>query len=212
MATCGDVVTGALRKLGVVGAGRNPRPSDRDDAMESLKSLYRQLISQGAFGRLRDVTPTATYVASENERVFRSDDRCEQVTLPLKIASTRGDPMDYGSRWVSPAASEIDRNSRPPRDCAVVSIIDGFTDTETHWIYDGEGKDWHSLHDLTVDSRAPLADRDLDGLRSLLATNVADQFGSDVHPTTLAQAQRFQISLTHRYSQPREDRQADGWF
>ncbi|MFC0304396.1 hypothetical protein [Rhizorhabdus histidinilytica] len=94
MASCRDIVNGALRKLGKLGAGREPRLADSQDALEALRGLYRSLITSGAFGRLADIIPTGeTYTAGENQRIFRNSDATLQIDLgrtqllPLRPAS-----------------------------------------------------------------------------------------------------------------------------
>lgn len=203
MRTCRAVAASALRKIGKAGGGREPRQADLDTAMDVLRGLYRQLITVGAFGRLIDVIPTTDYVARENERVFRSNSGCTKVDLPLTVDASRdlGDPLDYGSRWVPPG-DEL-AHARPPRDCSVVEVVDGFTGVETQFIYDGQAKKWQGLHDLLPDSRAPLADRDPDGLASLLAAQINDEFGGGIGALTLRAAAEFRSALAHRYSHSR---------
>lgn len=88
MATCRQTVNLALRKLGRLAAGREPRQADAQDALDALRSLYTAWIVGGAFGRLRDVCPTGgEYVASGNERVFRTSSSTFTVKLPEVIGN-----------------------------------------------------------------------------------------------------------------------------
>ena len=62
MASCRHVINGALRKLGRLGGGREPRTADAADALAALQGLYLSWIASGAFGRLRDVIAEAALV------------------------------------------------------------------------------------------------------------------------------------------------------
>ncbi len=82
---CRLTVNSALRKLGVLAAGREARSVDLDDGFDALKGMYRQLITNGAFGKLRDVIPVADYTACGNERIFRNTEDVVSITLPETI-------------------------------------------------------------------------------------------------------------------------------
>lgn len=203
MATCRDITKGALRKIGKLGAGREPRAVDASDALEALKSLYRSLINSGAFGRLRDVIPTgAAYTAGENERVFRNGSDTLNITLPETVSADLCGPRPYDEECDIYPAATTNRNQRPPRDCAVVSIIDAFTQATTDFIYDGHRKLWMSLYDLTDTDEAPLSLRDPEGLKALLAMQFVDEYGGTLGPATARQAGIFQSSLINRWSMP----------
>jgi hypothetical protein len=202
MATCRDITKGALRKIGKLGAGREPRAADASDALEALRGLYRSLINSGAFGRLRDVIPTADYTAGENERIFRNQDQVLEITLPEVVSADLCGPRPYDEECDVYPNAVTDRNSRPPRDCAVVVIVDAFSGTTSDFIYDGHEKVWHSLYDLTDTSTAPLSFRDPEGLKALLAMQIVDEYGGTLGAATARQAGIFQSSLINRWSMP----------
>jgi hypothetical protein len=198
---CRDVINGSLRKIGKLGAGREPRLADQTDAMEALRNVYRQLIAQGSFGQLRDVVPLGDYTAGENERIFRNSDATNTITLPEIV-----------SRWTTPRsyADENDNygglndTTRPPRDCAVVVISDAFTGITADFIYDGSIKKWQSLYELTLNDEAPLSHRNPQGLQAYLSGQVVDEYGSQLGQMTTMQAAGFISSMTHRYDSIRE--------
>lgn len=202
---CRDVVKGALRKLGRLAAGREPRPADLQDGMESLRGLYRQWISLGTFGVLRDVIPTgAEYTAGENERVYRNGSVAINVTLPDTVLDcTFGDPLDYGSRWVPPGQGARNRASRPVRDCSVVVIQDQATGITLEFLYDGNAGRWVQLAELTDTDDAPLSFRDPQGLQAALAVALEGEFGGNLTGGTIRQAQMLNYALTHRFSSQR---------
>lgn len=202
MATARDITNGALRKIGKLAGGREPRTQDASDALEALRGLYRQLITSGAFGRLRDVVPTGdAYTAGENERIFRNSDATLEITLPELV---RRDipfaPLPYDEEEAYYPNGLVDNGMRPPRDCSVVVISDAFTAQTVHYIYDGQQKLWTPLDGLELESTAPLADRDPEGLKSLLAMQIVDEFGGQLGEMTTRMGLNFQTALLTRYS------------
>lgn len=206
MASCLQIVNSSLRKLGVLASGREARSVDRDDAFQQLVDLYRQLVSQGAFGRLRDVIPLSDYTAFGNERIFRNQSATLQITLPETVANWQfwNDLYIFGSYPNEPTSTAQAYDVTTPRDCSVVSIIDAFVPGTYDFIYDGQIKQWQGLYDLTITSEAPLSFRDPQGLAAILAVQMADETSGTIGPSTLRQAQSFMTQLTSRFSAPSE--------
>ena len=202
---CRNIVNGALRKCGVLAAGREARAVDLNDGFGALVNLYRALITQGTFGRLRDVIPIEDYIAFENERIFRNTEAVVSITLPETLRR-----WEYWGAWwiygiypvepVPPATNAVNYDVRTPRDCAVVSIIDKFSGLQSDFIYDGQSKSWTGISALTVDDEAPLSSRDQQGLMALLATQLCDEYGNQLGDATVRQAATFQTGLTNRFS------------
>ena len=205
--SCLDIVKGALRKVGVLASGREPRAADRDDVFQSLKSLYRQWINSGAFGRLCDVTPLTDYMASPNQRIFRNQADAIQITLPEMVRNWNfwkdyringiypNEPVIYPLNSLSDATT--------PRDCSVITITDAFIGQTYDFIYDGQTKQWQGLYNLALEDPAPLAWRDHQGLMAALAVQIADEFSAQIGQSTAMRASSFITALTHRYSAPR---------
>ncbi len=225
MATCRTVVNGALRKLGRLAAGREPRTADATDALSALSSLYNSWIASGAFGRLVDVVPTGTnFTAFGNQRIMREDATTLTVELPELISD--GFYSDYG--WhrdggyygttititdlgggdveVDVAASQpIGPCVTSPKDGAPVISTDRVGGQIGSWIYDGTLKRWQSIDGLTLDAEAPRSQANPEGLAAVLAMEIADQFGVDVSPMTMRQASIFNQQLTSRFGMRRQD-------
>lgn len=178
MATCRDVITTALRKLKVVYPGRSPSADEASDCLESLQSWYDEMIAAGGFGRLTDVRIADDYEAGENERIFNADDSPYSVSLPETISD-----------------GYAEGGYRPPYDRSVVVVAGS---TEQAYIYNAPTGSWQALKALTLDSDAPLASRGSDGLASVLAIRVADQFGKQVSNVTAISAARFLTSLSYK--------------
>ncbi len=204
MATCRDIVNGALRKIGKLAGGHEPRTQDSTDALESLRGLYSFLINSGAFGRMADVTPTGEeYIAGENERIFRVYSETLEVTLPeLVRTDTYDSPRPYPEEYPVYSTDNVSLDMRPPRDCAFVAVHDAFTAQTVEYLYDGQRKLWIGLSGLSLDDTAPLSDRDPDGLKCMLATRIADEFGGSLGEMTVRQSAMFQQALTTRFSSP----------
>lgn len=204
MASARDTINGALRKCGVLAAGREPRQADQQDALATLRGLYLQWINNGTFGRLREVVPvSATYTASPNERVFRKNASVVTITLPETVSGvwawdccrcflSYDEEPDYPTRW----------NASPPPDLSVVVVHDAFTGVTVEFLYDGFVKKWMNLTSLALDEEAPLSRRDPKGLEAALATQLVDEFGGTLGEMTTRQAGVFQSTLSQRFSAP----------
>lgn len=212
----------ALRKIGRLAAGREPRQADQTDALAALQGMYSAWIAAGAFGRLNDVVPTgSTYVAYGNERIYRESVATLSVTLPVLVSdewySDYGwDRRGYygttitvdtvgGNTVVTVEAAQPQSYARPPRDGAPVVISDQNGGETASWLYDATIHRWQNVTLLQLDDEAPRSAADPQGLAACLALEIADQFGAEVTPATMRQAQRFQAAMTVRYGMRREE-------
>lgn len=183
MRTVRQVITTALRKIGVVGSGRRaPHEDGAADALEVLLAWYSGAVSSGMFGRLNDVTTEAAYEAKEFERVTNLSDDPVDITLPVTITD---DPLC---------------DTRPPVDLCPIVIV---ADEPLSWLYDGSIGDWIALYGLTLDSPAPLSSRSGDGLACVLAVQLADEYGGTVGEITASRAAGFLSSLRTRNNSAR---------
>jgi hypothetical protein len=195
MSTCQQIITRALGKLGIVGAGQVPTTDDNALGLQALVALYRHLITAGAFGELYDVIPTGTtYTAAENERVMH--DSTLTVVLPTTISNIEAISDYDGTSFVS------DENTiRPPRDGSIIVDINTTTGVTTDWLYDGQTKTWRKIQGLATTDTAPHSFRDENGLAALLATHLADEFGQQISQTIAKHAFDYQLGLTQNWSQ-----------
>lgn len=170
MAKVRAVITGALRKLGIVGGvgRRTPTNTEYFDALQIFASLYRTLITGGAFGRMRDVVPRGDYVAGENQRVFRRYNERQEIILPDTVSwcgscgYTGTDCLDPIVQTNAPPIPSTDYGTkrygyhdltgrRTVRDGVVVTLVDEFTGDILEAIYDGQRKLWFTLNDLDLE-------------------------------------------------------------
>jgi hypothetical protein len=164
MATVRSVITGSLRKLSVVGGTGRRTPTDQEfaDILPILLGLYRNLITAGTFGRLRDVVPRGDCVVGENQRVYRRYNEQQKILLP-DMVSWCGSCGYIGNQTVTRtldyAIPSTDYGTKPYgyhnrtahrtiRDNAVVTIVDEFSGDMLEAIYDGQRKLWFTLNDL----------------------------------------------------------------
>lgn len=223
MATARTTINTALRKLGVVGAGRDARTSDMADCLVALQGMYTSWIAAGTFGRLRDVIPAGdTYAAYGNERILRENQNTLNVTLP-ELVSDAWVP-DYGRERrggyygttitietvgndtvVTVTPSQPIGYATTPRDGSAVVITDTVGGQTNSWLYDGTIKRWQGIELLQLDDEAPRSTADPLGLASCLAMEVADQYNGDITQATALAAARYKTALTTRYGMRREE-------
>lgn len=204
MATCSSIINRALRKIGRLGAGRDARTNDAQDALDVLRGMYLSWISSGAFGRLADVIVNADYTAGENMRVVRPIGVTATITLPDTVPMY-ADPLPYNrERLYYTNYESVDGNTRPPRDGAVVVVADQQTGTTATWVYDGTVKVWRQIDTLALDDEAPMSAGDPDGLAACLAVEASDQFAGEPSQLTVRAAIRFTTELTSAFSMPRQ--------
>lgn len=176
MVTCRDIITRALQQAGIVPLGRTPASKEAEAGLFALQGLYEGWISAGMFGRLKDVYETENYTAGVGERIFADG---ATITLPDTI--------------------EVDGVDTTPHDLGAVSINDG---TWRHWLWDGL---WTEITGLTLDTNAPLASRDREGLSSCLGSYLAEGFGGSIGPQTAKRAARFESSLSLKLGSTQDD-------
>ncbi|KQS01501.1 hypothetical protein ASG11_17765 [Sphingomonas sp. Leaf357] len=179
---CLDLISRALRRIGVLAAGTAPSDIEANDALDVLSAIYLRLITEGVFGTLRDVVPTGDYTAGENERVIRSNGMVGVISLPDTI-------NDCG-------------RDRAPLDGSLVIISDSYTDETEAWLYDGAVKSWVLLTELTLTDTAPMSNRDPLGLVCTLATELADEYGQQASDIIRMNAARFHMGIAHNWSNP----------
>lgn len=178
MTTCRDIITLGLQLGRVVGVGRTPRASEASEGLTALQSLYDSMFADGPLGPFTDVYATETYTAQENERIIADG---VTITIPDTI-------IENGE-------------TRTPKDLTAVIVI---TDTTQKNYVFSLGR-WQVCDSLTLDSTAPLANRDKAGLAALLAMQYAEMFGAELPPMTARRAMDFRGKLVAKHSTKRSD-------
>lgn len=203
MKTARDVINLSLKKIGVLRSGGEASASDAADALASLASLYEEWISQGSFGRVRDVVVNVAGEATAYPSVHINE-MVDGVTIdlpsvvPYDYWYTWRPYRDYG--WGLNVPLGGDDGNNVPRDKSVVRITSSENTTRATYIYDGTIQRWMRIDNLTLTDEAPLSARGFDGLASVLAIRLTELFGSELAgPQTLRSANRYSVALVTNY-------------
>lgn len=204
--TVRDVITLALKKLGVLRAGGVASAADAEDARESLLSQYQEWINQGTFGRIESIN-LANVVANPvtaglNQHINITTADSVTVDLPTTVSYdywwTWRPCRDYG--WGKNVPVGADTSNNVPRDRSVIRITDEFNTDRATYVYDGTIQRWMRVDELALNDEAPLSQRGYDGLASVLAMRLVDLFGDALaSPATMAAANRFKTALVTRH-------------
>lgn len=202
--SCRDVVNRALRKLGVLRSGGEAKAADAADALASLSSYYMETVTGGALGRVYNVVASAAgdITAYGNQHINVTTEDAVTVDLPATVPWsywwTWMPCRDYG--WGLHVPFGSDASVTVPRDRAVVMVTDQYGETRATYVYDGTIQRWLRVDGLGLTDEAPLSARDPDGLASLIAMRIADQFGTELlSPLTVRAANRYKMAMVMNY-------------
>lgn len=201
--TANDIATLALKKLGVLRGGGEPKAADAADALASLQSYYMECVTGGAFGRVYNVVMSSagTVTAGGNQHFNVTTEDEVTVDLPATLPACHWDTWmpcrDYGWGLNVPLGS--DQNVVVPKDKSVVMVTDQYGDSRATYLYDGTVQRWMRIDTLAGTDEAPLSARNPDGLASLLAARISDLFGLEVSPLTFQSANKFRMQMVTNY-------------
>jgi len=202
--TARAIINLALKKLGVLRAGGEASAADAADALSALLSFYSEKIEGGAFGRvcMIPVLKPGELTAGSNMHLNVLTDEEVNIELPATVPYgywrtwMRG--RDYGWGLNIPLGGDTGQNV--PRDKSVVRITDQFGPGRATYVYDAPVQRWMRVDLLSLTDEAPLSARNPDGLASVLATRIVDQFGDTLlSPFTLKSANTYLTALVTNY-------------
>lgn len=150
--TCRDIITLALRVGKVVGVSGSPTSAEAALGLEALQSFYLDLVANGMFGRLSDVSTSTAYTAKPQDRVRALASAA--VTLP------NFEERDGCANF-------------PPYDLSLIEIIDVVAGQRSLKLYEAPLGGWTELCGLDLSSLAPLASRGSIGLAATFASSAA---------------------------------------
>ena len=186
-----DLICRALRRLGVLASGQLPTDAEAADALETLKAIILRTVSEGGLGQLAEVVaPEGDYKPEEFTRVLRNDPDTSSITLPDTV-------VEYGVK-------------RPPFDGSIIAIADVTMAQAVTYIYDGDLGAWLPVETMTLTSIPPLTQRDANGFASMLAVELADEYGQSIPAATELAATRWHSQIVGGWSrQTKPTRPAD---
>lgn len=187
--TCQTLITRALRKLNVVGAGVSPAAAEAADALSTLQGMYDGWVTGGVFGAMNDVIKSADYTAKEYDRV-RKDGACT-ITVPTTFED------------------EYTGLTRPPRDLAAIQILYPATSARETHLYDATIGEWVRIEALALADDPPLFNRNQDGLACCLAEALADEYQAQVGAQTALRAAKFRSNIGLNLNNPVQPNQPD---
>lgn len=201
------LISGAMRKIGVLASGQVPSAPEAADALEALRNMYEAFVSEGLFGRQAEVwvpDGTGDFTANENRSYTVEDLASVTITLPTFVDDSwwMWQPP-YG--WYPSAGMSTDPGAgkRPPLDGNVIRMADLTTTERRLYVYDGATARWTSLLDLELTDEAPLSTRYGAGLQAMLGVQMSGEYGVQVPPSTAIEAARCRSAMSHRLDGPR---------
>jgi len=210
MVTTRDIITSALKKLGVLRAGGSASDGAATDALSSLSSFYQELITNGTCGRVSDIPINGPFSATAgiNQHINELNDETVTITLPDTVPYnywyTWRPCRDYG--WGLNVPLGGDDGSNVPPDKSIIRITSKFNDDRATYIYDGTIQRWMRIDNLTLDSEAPLSARNSDGLAAVMALRLADQYGDSlISQATPLAANKYRLALVMNYGNAESD-------
>lgn len=202
--TSRDLIQRAFIKLGTVRANGNLTTEDAASGLASLQSLYAEWVTQGTFGRIQNIniSTAQTATAGLNQHINVTTDEAVTVELPATVAFdywwTWRPCRDYG--WGKNVPVGSDTNNRMPRDKSVVMVSDQFGPGRATYVYDGTIQRWMRVDDFGLNDEAPLSARGADGLASVLATRLAEEYGVELlSPLTMQSGNRYKMALVTNF-------------
>lgn len=165
------------RALRIGRVTRNPTAREVDEGLNDLQGIYDGWVASGMFGRLTDVYASQDYEAQPGERVYSNG---HTITRATSVDGSEG--------------------ARAPRDLQAISV---YGTAWQHYIWTGA---WTELTGLTLNDEAPLADRDAEGLASLLAITLTEGFRSEgLTPAFVRRGLRFQGGISHKFGSTQDE-------
>lgn len=188
MQTCRDIVTLAMRRLGVVPVDEEITAAEAEIALGALQSYYDGLFHGGALAPCRRVYKVNNYTAQEGDHITVPVSGVT-VTIPDSYTANDGEP-------------------RAPYELASVTVATGAV--ETNYVY--SLGTWQEASSLELNDEAPLSGRDRAGLAAVLAVEIADIYGAQITPALTRDANNFRRRIIYRDGQSYRESARAGFF
>lgn len=178
MTTVRDIITAGMQQARIIPLGREPKAKEAERGLWVIQAMYDAMFADGPLGPFTDVYATTDYTAEENERIIADN---VTITIPDTI-------IENGV-------------TRTPKDLTAIIVV---TDTTQKNYVFSLGR-WQVCDGLTLDSDAPLANRDQQGLAALFAMEFAEMFGAELPPAIMRRALMFKGKIAAKHSTKKDD-------
>lgn len=195
MTTVRDIITRAHRLLGVVAAGESLSADDGASGLEAFLGLLDELLPD-----LLPVSVTGDYETAGNRHLL-VDGTAGALTVTLPA-----DPSDGMRVQVTDIAADfathnvtVARNGRLLEGSAANQTLatNGISKT---WMYRGDTGNWHLLSTLAQADTLPFPSRYDQALAAVLAVVLQGEFGAQLAPGVVTQAEAGRRALEARYA------------
>jgi len=172
--TCLDIITDAMRELGVLGIGKDPKASEADYGLTRLQRIVDGMFGNGVGLSLAEVEIDGTADLAADTRNLCSLTTAATLTLPDSPKSgARIQVKDMLGNFASHNVT-LDGNGRLIEGTATKALNTNSTDTT--WVYVGDSANWVKVQTLALTD--PLALGDDDFFTLALAKRMAPAFGA----------------------------------
>lgn len=199
MATANDIITVALRLLGVVASGEAIPADQARDGLAALNALLDSLPSNGVGCPLSPVNVSRDYATGGNEALFLP---VGGVTITLPAAPMDGmrvQVIDVGAAFGSAPVKIVPTGRLMDGQAAPVSLA--AAGTNRTWMYRADLGDWRSMGALTATNPVPYPSRFDEGLAAMLAIRLAPTYGMGVPDAVALMARDGQQAMAAAYTQ-----------
>lgn len=193
--TVNDVITGALRRLGVIASGETPTGAEAADALTAFNAMCADYFD--SIRQLTEYRLTQSLTLVNEDLNFVASGVALTITLPQEPREGQRFGVYDGAGSLATYPVTIAPNGRLIG--GVSTLVLSTTGTAKQWFYRSD-MGWVLIADkaLTDDPYLPLHD----GLTAMLAMRLADEYGAEPQPATVELARSTRSKLNRRFSRP----------
>lgn len=199
MTTNRDTIKRALRKLGALASGAEPKAQAADDAMGVLASMFLEWVDTGLFGSLVNVTVTADATALPGQRVYAATG--VTITLPTPFTPPYSDQgSEAGFIWDYGWPRYLPYNPLQDGSIIIVCHEGGAQDIN---VFKSASSSWIKISPEGLNDDFPFSEGWVNGVAAMLALRLAPEYGEEPSSLVVREAQNAQVAMTHRYANQR---------
>lgn len=203
MATCLDIVTYAMRELGVLSIGREPRAAEADEGMVRLQAIIDSMWGAGIGAPLLDQELDANFELIADTRALVYAASAITLTFPERpFNGARIQVKDMLGTFATDNVT-LDGNNRYIELSLTKTLSTNGTDTT--WVYEAETANWAKVSPLALADTLPFTDNEFFTLA--LAKRLAPVFGAQFasEDALLRSANRIRAKFASEVIIPADD-------